>query len=338
MRKPDPRFLPILCYVWLALSVCCAKRGAPPGGPEDRTPPHVVEVTPASGSVSVPLDSHMSVQFSERMKTRTVETGIVVSPACRWKERYWKKNRYFLVPEAALRANTTYLISVSNNVKDTHGVTMKSTFVSGFATGDTIDAGIISGTVKWKNVTVEAAVVELFDADRIDSIAGFPLIEPLCLTLSGSRGLYEIPFVDTEKRYRVFSFLDKNVNSAYDQGEDIGCYAGDVVFGDASELSRIDVTLCGEILCGAIKGRVDTSSVADTVRVSVAARSLSDTSLIYRASPAISGEFEIKCVEPGRYVVEVFAQDTFWVELGDTLGVESCSVPPEVRIDFIEGD
>jgi hypothetical protein len=344
MRKAASLILllvPAICTLTLS---GCAKRGSPPGGPADTTPPFVSEISPQSGSVGVSLDSPVSVQFSERMKKRTVETGMIVSPPCRWEKRYWQKNTYIMVPERGLRSNTTYLVSVSNKVEDIHRVAMKSTFVAGFSTGDSINAGIISGEVGWKRMTVEAAVVELFDSEAIDSVEGWPVAEPLHVTLSGSKGLYEIPFVNTEGRYRVLAFLDKNMDAVYDEGEEVGCYSGDVVFAVEQEIENIDVTLCDESLTGAVEGRVDTSTVVDTLKVTVLARSVTDSAVVYEISPGTDGTFRIECVEPGRYVVEAFydlnanlvkdQEDTFFVELPETLSVESCAEPASAEIGF----
>ena len=322
----------------------CAKSGSPPGGPEDKTPPYVVDVNPAGGSVRVSPTSRISIEFSEKMKKRTVETAVLVSPPCRWRKRYWQDGTYHLVPEQELRAGTTYLISVSNKVTDAHGVKMEATFVSGFSTGDSIDAGIISGRIRWKRLTVQEAVVTLLEATDPSVAAAYPLEEPVYVTLSGSQGLYEIPFVDTGRDYWVFSFIDDNANSEYDEGEIVGCFPGPVSFGEAVELEDIDVTLCGETLFGSLEGRVDTSAVPDTVKVSIVVRSVSDTSTIYHAFAGADGGFKLDCVRPGAYLIEAFSdfdedhkkdpEDTFSVELGDTVSIRSCTEAAEVGIIF----
>jgi hypothetical protein len=122
----------LACLLGGVLVWSCAKQAFPPGGPADDTPPFVAEIAPSSGSVSVDLQSQIIIRFSEGMKKRTVESGVVVSPPCRWKKRSWKDNAYTLIPLGGLKPETTYLVSVSNKVKDAHGVSMKSTFVSGF--------------------------------------------------------------------------------------------------------------------------------------------------------------------------------------------------------------
>jgi hypothetical protein len=328
--------------------LACAKRGAPPGGPPDTTAPFVEEISPAGGSVNVDPGSDMSIRFSESMKKRTVETGVVVSPRCRWQRRFWEGRTYRLVPQDTLKEGVTYLVSVSNKAEDAHGVKMKSTFVSGFSTGDSLNAGLISGSVRWKRTDVEGAVVFLFDSGELDSMVSFPSVEPHYVTLTGSKGVYDIPFVDTGRRYRVFAIIDKDLDSEYDDGENVGCYMREVVFGEASEIDSVDLTICGERLLGEIAGSIDTASVADTVVVTVKVQSLEDSSVVYNVRPDKSGAFGVKCVEPGAYSVSAFHDvdsnlamdpgDSILIELPDTFQVDSCSEPPRVEIEFSDAD
>ncbi|MFZ1948059.1 MAG: Ig-like domain-containing protein, partial [bacterium] len=139
----------------------CAKRGLPPGGPEDKTAPRVESMSPPSGTVEVDPAERMRLVFSEPMKRRTVETAVIVSPPVKWIKRYWEENTYVMVPGQSLLAEATYLVSVANTAEDRHGVKMEKTFVAGFSTGSTIEAGVISGAVSWKNLTVERGVVEV---------------------------------------------------------------------------------------------------------------------------------------------------------------------------------
>jgi hypothetical protein len=282
------------------------------------------------------------------MKKRTVETGVVVSPPCRWEKRYWKGRTYWLIPQQDLTEDATYLVSISNKATDAHGVKMKSTFVSGFSTGDSLNAGVISGSVRWKTMDVEGAVVFLFDSGDLDSMAVFPSVEPRYVTLSGTRGIYSVPFVDTARRYRVFAVIDKDLDSEYDDAENVGCYSGEVVFGESSEIEGVDLTICGETLLGGVAGRIDTASVSDTLAVAVNVQALEDSALIYRVRPADSGEFTIGCVEPGDYSVRVFYDansnltvdpgDSILVELPDTFRIHSCAEPTEVEIVFDDED
>ncbi len=332
----------------------CAKRGAPPGGPEDKTPPYVETFSPTSGSVAVELRSEISLTFSELMKHRTVETAVVVSPPCQWAKRYWRKNTYVLVPGQPLLRETTYLVSVGNAATDRHAVKMEKTFVAGFSTGASIEAGVISGKVTWKGLTVEQAMVEVFDAEQIGDLAGFPKATPLYVTLSGAGGQYEVPFVNTKKTYRVLAYMDRNGDSEYDEGEVAGCAPGEVALMDSLTNTGVDIMLCDASFKGSLEGKVytssqfDTSAVPDTskpfeaFKVAVSVRSITDTTVSYDALADKDGRFRLDCVSPGSYVIEAFAdhngnakkdkEDSFYVEFGDTIDIRSCSKPPTVEM------
>jgi hypothetical protein len=323
----------------------CAKRGLPPGGPEDTTPPVVEVMSPASESVGVALSSEITLTFSEPMKQRTVETAVVVSPPTRWVKRYWKKNAYTLVSGEPLLAQTTYLVSVGASATDRHGVKLGKTFVGGFSTGETIEAGVISGKLAWKGMSIEQALVEVFDVAEIGEVTGFPTADPDYVSLSGSGGQFAIPFVNPKKTYAILAFIDKDLNSEYDKGETVGCAGGEFSFADSSRLAGVEIMLCNEGLKGGLRGAVFAPAEPDTshaaAKITVVAQALDD-SVSYRVQTDDKGRFAINCMNPAKYTVEAFLDydgnqrrdvaDTFYVELGDTLDIAPCAKPRYVEM------
>ncbi len=303
MRKLPAYVLVGVCL----LAAACAKRGMPSGGPADTAAPYVEALEPASGSTEVSADAEIRITFSESMKKRTVETGVVVNPTVRWRKRHWEGNAYVLVPEDELIPRTTYLVSVTNKATDSHGLKMKSTFVGGFSTGVTIDAGRLAGKVVWKNVSVEDAVVLVLAADTLAIGTGFPGVKPVYLTLTGEGGLYEVPFVDTTGTYWVLAFMDKNANAERDEEEIVGCFGGKVDFVDGGERMGVDILLCKDTLCGSVKGSVDSLTLSLYPQVGVQVSSAADTLLSYEAMCDGRGRFRITCVEPGPYSVGFYA-------------------------------
>jgi hypothetical protein len=318
----------------------CAKRGLPPGGPEDETAPRVETMGPASGAVEVDPGGRIRLAFSEPMKRRTVETAVMVSPPCKWIKRYWEENTYVMVPGQSLLGETTYLVSVAATAEDRHGVKMEKTFVGGFSTGSTIEAGVISGTVSWKNLSVERGVVEVFDTEDAGGLEGFPTVPPRYVTFSGVGGRYEIPFVDTHRTYLVLAFVDKNSNAERDPEEQVGCALREVAFGDSAAATGVDLTICDTALAGALEGKVTLVAPPDTSgsappKVTVVARSATDSTMVYRSLCGADGSFRIACVAPGGYLVEGFAdlngnqkqdaEDTVRVQAADTAYVAACA-------------
>lgn len=334
--------LTVLCL----LALTCAKRGMPSGGPPDETAPFVEAIVPASGSTEVSTDTDIRVTFSEPMKKRTVEMGVVVSPRCRWRKRYWEDRTYVLVPEEPLILHTTYLVSVTDKAEDSHGLKMKSTFVGGFSTGVTIDAGRISGAVSWKKLKVDEAAVVVFDADTLEIGAAFPRERPVYLTLTGDGGLFEVPFVDTTRSYWLLAFLDRNANAELDEGEVTGCHGKRVSFVESGEQTGVDVLLCRETLCGSVKGSVDSLTLSLYPQVGVQANSVADSAVSYLAFCDKKGSFTLDCMEPGPYTIGFYAdadsnsaigeKDSLFNLVADPVEVRPCRdvwlSPPPVQL------
>lgn len=312
----------------------CAKRGFPPGGPEDTVPPFVVEIEPKSGSTNVPLESAIRIVFSEKMNKRSVETNTVIAPGVNWKTRYWKGQELVMVPEAKLAKDVTYIISVSGKAKDAHGVAMANPFCSGFSTGDSLGAGSISGKVFWKKIAVEGAMVNIVE----DQVGLDEAIEGKILglvTFTGKEGRYKIPFVDVSKSYRLIALIDDNLNHSYDAGEKIGCFPGSVGFGISKAIDDVNITLCETGVSGMVKGNLNQSMV-DTISAGVILTSVEESNLVLTADLDASLGFEIQCVKPSRYLLQVFADqnrnhkfdpdEKIIFELADTIEVKPCQV------------
>ncbi|MFZ1947619.1 MAG: hypothetical protein WAW06_08735, partial [bacterium] len=235
----------------------------------------------------------------------------------------------------------------ANTAEDRHGVKMEKTFVAGFSTGSTIEAGVISGAVSWKNLTVERGVVEVFDAGEVGGLEGFPAGSPRYVTFSGVGGRYEIPFVDTRRTYRVLAFVDKNSDSERDEEEQVGCALREVAFGDSAAATGVDITVCDTALAGALEGKVTLVAPSDTSggappKVAVVARSATDSAVVYRSLCGADGGFTIGCVAPGGYLIEGFAdfngnqrqdaEDTVRVRAADTAYVAACAKRAGIEI------
>ena len=62
----------------------CANPGAPPGGPQDRTGPQVVETVPDTFEVLAAFDGEVQIVFDERISERgvrgTLDGAVIISP------------------------------------------------------------------------------------------------------------------------------------------------------------------------------------------------------------------------------------------------------------------
>ena len=88
---------------------------------QDDEPPQVRYVTPAPGSQDVPLDSNVTVTFSERMDETADLTGAVVLDPPLAADLRWAYHRLVLDPVGNLSEDTTYVATVGTSLRDAAG-------------------------------------------------------------------------------------------------------------------------------------------------------------------------------------------------------------------------
>ncbi|MEE8437730.1 MAG: Ig-like domain-containing protein [Candidatus Neomarinimicrobiota bacterium] len=133
----------IYCLVFLS----CAAVGPPGGGDVDIIPPELIQVTPDRGS-SYFKGGRVRLLFSEYIAENTMEKSIRVSPRLNTALTmiYKGKEIWLNFPED-LSPQKTYVITISRNLKDEHGISLAESIQIAYSTGDYIDLGIISGKV-----------------------------------------------------------------------------------------------------------------------------------------------------------------------------------------------
>ena len=135
----------ILSLVFLA---GCAAQGPPGGGPMDKTGPEMLLSFPENGTVNVDRKTGITMYFSETIEPRTAESNLVITPPPE-RPAIVKANRKrvtinFIDP---LLENTTYIVSFGRDIQDYQKNRSDNNVTVAFSTGDSIDAGIINGTV-----------------------------------------------------------------------------------------------------------------------------------------------------------------------------------------------
>ncbi|UCF78792.1 MAG: Ig-like domain-containing protein [Candidatus Eiseniibacteriota bacterium] len=297
---------PVLLLCMLIALASCARKGLPPGGPPDVTPPVVLSSTPDSGAVGVARVNEICLRFSERMEKRTVRDAVVVRPRVQIKEERWHKNTFCLVLSDSLKPEVTYSLLVMGGCKDSHGNNMKSPHVSVFATADTLMAGTISGSVLSKGVPVSGIPVWAFDSLTCPE-PDFTKDEPHYVSQSGAGGDFKFLGLPSGT-YMLFVFKDKDANRAYDEETDFTSPAPEPVriTPEATEVANVEIALVDPREPGKIAGRVE-HCLPDTVRVIVYATSTTDSLASYSAPAMSDSTFSVAGPPPGRYSVSCYA-------------------------------
>lgn len=144
----------------------CAAIGPPDGGPKDTTPPQLLDVSPARGTLNF-TGGEIHLVFSEYIDERTVEKSIRVSPRLDvpLPFKYKGKEIFFYFPKD-LAEDQTYVITLSRDMKDEQGVSLDRPIQIAYSTGEVIDQGSLSGRV----IGSEKYVLHLWESVEDDSI------------------------------------------------------------------------------------------------------------------------------------------------------------------------
>lgn len=208
-------------FVIAAIELClisCAVQRAPSGGPVDKTPPRILEVTPARNATLVPLDQEIEFSFSESMDRKSLERAIFIAPdpGDRFKVK-WKGDRFRLEFRDSLKTNRTYVITLGTDLKDERGNSLAQSYTLAFSTGEKLSDGKITGRVyaeeKKQGVLLWAYILdERGDPDPTQRAGDYA-------TQTDGQGQYEFSNL-SEGKYRVFAIWDKDNNRFFEVGLD----------------------------------------------------------------------------------------------------------------------
>ena len=133
-----------LIYCLILLNSCAAVK-APSGGPKDTTPPELIGSEPPQGTTGW-SGGEIRLFFSEYMSETGLEKAFSISPKLKgqWAVELQDDVIVIEIPEE-LESNRTYILTMSRDLKDEHGVSLEKGGQIAFSTGDIIDSGEISG-------------------------------------------------------------------------------------------------------------------------------------------------------------------------------------------------
>ena len=129
----------------------CAAIKAPPGGPEDKTPPQLIGATPPIESTHV-METHFRFQFSEYILESSLTGGVTVFPRQKTEPKIiYDDDAVEVQLQDTLQPEQTYIITFTRKVTDEHKVPLAEDIQYAFSTGATIDHGMITGQVTTGN-------------------------------------------------------------------------------------------------------------------------------------------------------------------------------------------
>jgi hypothetical protein len=202
---------------------------APPGGPPDSTPPHIIFVRPESGAVVPTLKGDAVVQFDEVIDEMAgggggggggggsgpgAVTGIgrqvVLSPVAGAVDVSWHRSAIHVRPAEGWKPDRVYHLEILGGIPDLRRNVMKQGAIVIFSTGPALPHAQIAGTaLLWADQRALARGV-IRAAPLPDTVAYVTLADS-----AGGFALRDVP----PGRYRVWAIQDQNGNRRLDARE-----------------------------------------------------------------------------------------------------------------------
>ena len=186
-----PLFGGLVSIIVLLVIGSCAVIKPPSGGPKDTTPPLLIYEEPPSGTLQY-NGEQIRLEFSEYMDEASIEKGIHIFPNIEGEISINTSGTNLTVdfPDN-LEENKTYVINLSRDIKDEHGVEMAEAIFLAYSTGDKIDNGSISGIV-WSDGPMSVHLWRIINQDSLENI--FQTM-PNYFTDVSNKGMYNFQFL-----------------------------------------------------------------------------------------------------------------------------------------------
>ncbi len=227
----------LVCYLGLhfLLSTACANRVSPTGGPEDKTPPKILESEPASGSTNM-KDKTIKLQFDEYVTLENEFEQIIISPPLAERPDFKLKGKQLIIQfKEELQDSTTYTIDFGESIKDLTEGNPLGELVYTFATGEKLDSAMVHGEVSMADTdkAVEKVIVGLYPITPDSLFLSSP---PLYASRTDEEGHFHIKHVRAGE-YLLVAVEDKNGNLYYDlPNENIAFAPGFVTLSEDGDL------------------------------------------------------------------------------------------------------
>ena len=196
--------------------VACARPEPPRGGPEDRTPPFILEAQPDTFAAVAPGLQEIRFRFSERISERpstgTLNDAVLVSPSVGNVQVRHQRDGIEVRIQEGLQAGQVYRVTVLPVIADMFGNRLQDPFDLVVSTGGTPVPNVVAGVAE-DRVTgrpVEGARVEAAFLSGTDTVIHW--------NLTDSEGIYSLRYVP-DGTYDLRVYEDRNRNGELDPTE-----------------------------------------------------------------------------------------------------------------------
>ncbi len=194
----------------------CARPESPPGGPEDRLPPIVVETSPDTFALVEAGLREFRFRFSERISERptsgTLNDAVVVSPSAGNVRVRHSRDGISVEVQEGLLPGRVYRITVLPVIGDMFGNRLRDPFDLVISTGEEFVSNVVAGIVEDRvtGSAREGIRVEALFSGESDTVTHWNLSDP--------RGIFSLRYVPTGP-FQVRAWQDRNRDGEMTPGE-----------------------------------------------------------------------------------------------------------------------
>ena len=218
---------PILGWAIGLLSIySCANQGFPPGGPQDRTGPQVVETFPDTFAVIPAFDDEVRIVFDERISENgargPLDAAVIISPES-GEVRVRHSSRALRVTMAGgFRPDEVYRVTVQPIVQDLFQNSLAEPFEFVFSTGPEMSPTVLAGAV------VDRITDQPIEGARVTARAGRPpgaaerdeQVVPTHVANTDESGVFALRYVPPGQ-YEITAFVDQDRDGGPNDSEPI---------------------------------------------------------------------------------------------------------------------
>ncbi len=200
----------------LALAAACANPEAPPGGPEDRVPPVVIETVPDTFAVVEPGLREFFFRFNERISERPsagqLDAAVVISPPLGAARVRHGRDGISIEAQEGLAPGRLYRVTVLPVINDMFSNTLRDPFDLVISTGGEFVPNVVAGMVEDRITgqgVPDARVEARFNGEG-DTLTHW--------NLTGSDGVFSMRFVPGEP-FQLVAWEDRDRDGAVGEFE-----------------------------------------------------------------------------------------------------------------------
>ena len=147
----------------LCLLAACATIEPPTGGPDDKTPPVILSISPDSAAVGLRGVRELEFVFSEKVEPLPGERFLTLYPPLEIEKTKWKgRRRARVILLDTLPADTVIVVEIPAGHPDVHRVPSERSLRYPIATADSLPPGRLRLALQQGDTAAVGGVVELY--------------------------------------------------------------------------------------------------------------------------------------------------------------------------------